>query len=528
MFFAEISQNKLMNKRILLTFIFFSVFIISKAQITNIHNFYTQNLYYYSPAHTGDKGQLAAFADYRNQLVDFENGGEIAAIGLHSPVTERMSIGALIKTERLGLLETLSGRLDYSFQAQIAEKHKISFGINVTALQRNLSSDVVNVIDPTQYDPTLDPNYYNSNVFSFGAAISYGYQNFEFDFGIPTLYRTGDILYTTYWSHSAYSFLSKSKKWKLKPSAVVIFTSTNPSAELTEASISSLTTYHLNLLVDFNKVFWFQPTYKKNGSIAVGFGVNLRKIGLAYAYETNSGTLSTIGGPSHEIMISYGFFKARKTLEDTIVYDSEYYHKLKPNIGDKTYEEYVSSNNFGFYNNIIALTDSIHKEEIRKIEKSKPIVNTDSIEAVRQAKLEQDRIAALEQAKRDSVRMYHLRNVSDKGMKILEKGVHFELGSAMLNKESREYLNEVADLIKMNTNIKILISGHTCDIGTHETNLRFSQDRAEAVEYYLVGKGVAQGQISTDLKLDAEPIVPNTSEANRQQNRRVSFSVIKE
>ncbi len=517
-----------MIKKIFFVFIFISAFTLSKAQINNIHNFYTQNLFYYSPAHTGDKGQLAAFINYRDQLVGFDNGGQTAAIGLHSPVTDRMSIGTLIKTERLGLFETLSGRLDYSFNTQIATKHKLAFGINVTALQRNLSLDIVNVVDPNQYDPTLDPNYLNTNVFSYGAAVSYSYLNFEFDFSIPILYRTGDALYTTYWSHSAFSFFSKSKKWQIKPSVAVSFSSVNSSVDLSNASTNLLTGYHANLLIDYNSVFWFQPTYKKNGSIAVGFGVNLKKIGVAYAYETNSGTLSAIGGPSHEVMISYGFFKPRKGLEDTLINDSEYKHNLKAKIGDKTYEEYVSSNNYGFYNNIIELTDAIHKEEVRKIEESKNIVNTDSIESARLVIIEQARLDSLEQAKQDSIRKHHLRNISDQEMKILEKGVHFELGSAMLNQESRKYLNSVAQLIKNNTNIKVLISGHTCDIGSQKTNLMYSQDRAEAVEYYLVSKGVNQRQISTDLKLDAEPIVPNTSEKNRQQNRRVSFSIIKE
>ncbi|MCF6367045.1 MAG: PorP/SprF family type IX secretion system membrane protein [Bacteroidales bacterium] len=513
----------MIKKILLFAFLIYS-FVKGEAQIYNIHNFYTQNLFYYNPAHTGDKEQLAAFIVFRDNLTGIENAGQTASVGLHSPLTGKMNFGGLIKSERLGLIETLSGRLDYAFRTKIAKNNVLAFGINVGAMQRAFNNDGLVILDPLQYDPTLNPDYIKKNVFFAGAGLSYKYKNFEFDLATPVLYKTTGIVYSNYWSFMSYSLYSKSKKWEFKPSSVFTYGS------------AKILTYQINLFINYENVFWVQPTYKVNGSIAVSLGVNLKKVGLAYAYETNSGALSALGGPSHEIMISYGFFKHRKTLEDTLITDPEYNHKLKAKIGDKTYEEYVSSNNYGFYNNIIALTDSMHKEEVRKIEEAKNIVNTDSIEQARLAAIEKARLEAIEQARldsieqaiQDSIRQHHLRHLSEQEMKILEKGVHFELGSAMLSKESREYLNKVAGLIKNNSNIRVLISGHTCDIGSEEVNTIYSRDRAEAVSYYLISKGVSASQISTDLKLDAEPIVPNTSEANRKKNRRVSFSIIKE
>jgi len=505
----------MIKKILLFSFVIFFN-LTGKTQIYNIHNFYTQNLFYFSPAHAGDKEQLAAFIDFRDHLQNLDDNSQTAVVGLHSPAGEKMSVGGLIKTERLGLIETLSGRLDYSFRTRIAGEHILAFGINAGAMQRSLNIDDVIVEPGGEVDPTLNPDYIKKNVFFSGASMSYNYKKFEFDFGIPVLYRTGDMLFTNYWSFLSYNLYSKSKKWQFQPSASFLYSS------------DKLMAYNANLLINYENIFWVQPTYKVNGSIAVSVGVNLKKLGLAYAYETNSGALSALGGPSHELMISYGFFKSRKNLQDTIIKDPDYDHKLVAKIGDKTYEEYVSSNNYGFYNNIISLTDSIHKEEVRKIEEAKNIVNTDSIEKARLAAIEKAKIDSIEQAKQDSIRQHNLRHVSEQEIKILEKGVHFELGSAMLTKESRDYLNDVATLIKNNTNIKVLISGHTCDIGSDEVNKMFSRDRAEAVSYYLISKGVSPTQISTDLKLDAEPIVPNTSEENRKKNRRVSFSIIKE
>jgi type IX secretion system PorP/SprF family membrane protein len=536
MFFDLKFLNTLMSKKLILIIIFINALFIAKAQINNIHNFYTQNLYYFSPAHTGDKDQLAAFIDIRNQLTAIEFAGQTAVFGVHSPVTSTMNIGILIKTERLGLFETLSGRIDYSYRTKIAADHSLAFGININALQRNICYDLVKVADISVYDPTLNPDYFRKNIFFYGAAVNYTGPHLEFDFSVPVLYKSDNIFYTNYWSFFAYNVFSKSKIWQIKPSVSAMLNAVKTTNDADVSNNILLSGYNINLMVNYNNIFWVQPTYKKNGSIVVSAGVNLKKLGIAYAYETNSGALAALGGPSHEIMLTYGFFKSKNQNIDTIIYNEEYYRKLQHKIGDKTYEEYISSNNYGFYNNIIELSDSMHREEIRKIELSKDTIQKDTlnsddiaqIEKARLDSLEQIRRDSIAQAERDSARMHHLRNVSESEMKILEKGVHFELGSAMLKSESRTYLNKVADLLKNNPNIKVLISGHTCDIGSESANEMYSRDRAEAVKYFLISKGVSSDQISTDLKLDAEPIVPNTSEANRQQNRRVSFSIIKE
>lgn len=525
-----------MVKKIFIFILFSILFITGKSQIYDAHNFYTQNLFYYSPAHTGDKEQIAAFINYRKHLVNIEDASKNAAFGIHSPITKKMNLGGLIKTQNYGLIETLSGRLDYSFRTPIAKHHNIALGINGGAMQKNLNINAVKVYNTDVLDPTLNPNYYKKNIFFMGASLSYVFKNIEFDLGIPFLYKNsgssinGSYLISNYWSFLSYSIFSKSKTWKIQPSVSV------------NAYSDKFINYQVNLFLDYKNLIWIQPSYKikdnitaKTGDLSVSVGVNFKKFGIAYAYETNSGGLALIGGPSHEIMISYGLFKNRINPLDTL--SPEYKHNIKSKIDDKTYEEFVSSNNYGFYNNIIELTDSIYKAELikkdpnykakqdslRKLKIEK--IKLDSLERIKQDSIKQ---AAIEQAKRDSIRNYNLRHLSDSEMKILEKGVHFQKSSAMINKESRDYLNEVAKLLKANKKVKILITGHTCDLGSDEINQKFSADRAGAVSYYLISKGVKAEQISTDLKLDAEPIVPNTNEENRKLNRRVSFSVITE
>jgi type IX secretion system PorP/SprF family membrane protein len=483
-----------------------------KAQISGIHNFYTQNLFYFSSAHTGDKNRLAAFMDYRNHLSSLDNSLESGSFGIHSPVSSKMNLGGIIRTERIGLFETLSARLDYAYRTNISTDGILALGINGGVIQKNLNIENAIVFDTG--DPTLTPDYSESYNWFAGASVNYQFKNFNVDFAVPAIYKSGGVIFKNFLTYLSYTINTKSEKWVFQPSLSFNYYDKKQLV------------YHINLMTDYDNIFWFQPTWKSNNSFVVSAGVNLRKIGIGYAYETNSSALSAIGGPSHEIFLSYGFFKTKILPGDTAGVGA-YQSHLKRKIGDKTYEEYINSNNYSFYGSLISLSDSMHREEVKR-DSLKTVARMDSIQKILNDSLFIVRQDSLEIARQDSVRKRTLRHLSAEDLIILEKGVHFELGSAVINTEYRKYLNEVAQLIINNKQIKVLISGHTCDLGTEEANLRFSVDRSEAVKYYLIQQGVDPDRVSTDVKLDAIPVAPNTNEENRKLNRRVSFSIIKE
>jgi len=73
---------------------------------------------------------------------------------------------------------------------------------------------------------------------------------------------------------------------------------------------------------------------------------------------------------------------------------------------------------------------------------------------------------------------------------------------------------------------KIRLSGHTDNIGTPEYNLKLSKDRANAVTFYLLSKGVRKDQVITEYYGDTKPIAPNDTEEGRQKNRRVEMKFV--
>ena len=105
--------------------------------------------------------------------------------------------------------------------------------------------------------------------------------------------------------------------------------------------------------------------------------------------------------------------------------------------------------------------------------------------------------------------------------------IQMPFNSCTIAPSMRSILDDVAAAWKDNQSQKILLTGHTCNIGTSEVNMRLGAKRAESVKQELVNRGVSPAQITTESCGDTEPIVPNTSDENRQKNRRVEIKLVK-
>jgi OmpA-OmpF porin, OOP family len=103
-------------------------------------------------------------------------------------------------------------------------------------------------------------------------------------------------------------------------------------------------------------------------------------------------------------------------------------------------------------------------------------------------------------------------------------GILFATGKAELQPESRAVLKDIAATMKQHGDLKILIEGHTDNVGSAASNLTLSDARAAAVKAALVSDfGVAADRMTTKGLGDTRPSVPNTSAVGRAQNRRVEI-----
>lgn len=104
--------------------------------------------------------------------------------------------------------------------------------------------------------------------------------------------------------------------------------------------------------------------------------------------------------------------------------------------------------------------------------------------------------------------------------------IEFDFGSDQIEPESYPMLDKIADAMKNNPNMKILVTGHTDDVGSEESNLALSVRRAASVKNALVQRGITSDRIKTIGKGESMPLAPNNSEENRRINRRTEFTII--
>ena len=105
---------------------------------------------------------------------------------------------------------------------------------------------------------------------------------------------------------------------------------------------------------------------------------------------------------------------------------------------------------------------------------------------------------------------------------------NFGLDSNQPLAAQKQNAQALKDILAANPDLTLYLVGHTCDLGSHELNLRIGQNRADAVKQILVKDGVPEVKMKAITKAYDEPLLPNTSEENRAKNRRVEIQVMKD
>lgn len=105
------------------------------------------------------------------------------------------------------------------------------------------------------------------------------------------------------------------------------------------------------------------------------------------------------------------------------------------------------------------------------------------------------------------------------------RGIQFQSGKSTILSISYPIIDEVVGVLNSNPSYNLEINGHTDNTGTPAHNLRLSQERADAVKAYFVGKGIASKRIESSGFGDTQPVSDNYTEKGRALNRRVEFKV---
>ena len=104
------------------------------------------------------------------------------------------------------------------------------------------------------------------------------------------------------------------------------------------------------------------------------------------------------------------------------------------------------------------------------------------------------------------------------------QGIYFDTGSDRIRPESTPTLKEIGTMLKEHGDLKLVIEGHTDNVGTSAANQTLSEKRAAAVRQFLIDSyQVDAARLQAKGYGETKPAGSNDTPEGRQNNRRVEL-----
>jgi len=104
--------------------------------------------------------------------------------------------------------------------------------------------------------------------------------------------------------------------------------------------------------------------------------------------------------------------------------------------------------------------------------------------------------------------------------------IKFQTAKPALLPASSRTLDRIAKVLAEFSDLRVRIEVHSDSAGAEEYNQRLTEQRADTVRAYLIGKQIAGTRLESAGYGSAKPIAPNTTASGRDANRRVEMHLI--
>ena len=113
-----------------------------------------------------------------------------------------------------------------------------------------------------------------------------------------------------------------------------------------------------------------------------------------------------------------------------------------------------------------------------------------------------------------------------RGQKIVMNSVLFYRSESKMIQSAYSELKRLAKIMKDRPSLIIKLHGHTDNRGSYQANMKLSKERVEVVKKYLIDNGISEDRIQDEGHGSKKPLFENSSDENREKNRRVEFEII--
>ena len=102
-------------------------------------------------------------------------------------------------------------------------------------------------------------------------------------------------------------------------------------------------------------------------------------------------------------------------------------------------------------------------------------------------------------------------------------GIYFDTDSSVPRPESEATLQNVLQMLKADTSLKLEVQGHTDNTGAPDHNATLSDARAASVKQWLTTRGIGPDLLSSKGYGATKPVADNNSQEGKAKNRRVEL-----
>lgn len=114
------------------------------------------------------------------------------------------------------------------------------------------------------------------------------------------------------------------------------------------------------------------------------------------------------------------------------------------------------------------------------------------------------------------------------GVRLTVQALRFLPDQAVLLPEERQRLDSVAGALLRLEGQRFLVVGHTADVGTEESQIELSRERARVIAAELAARDVSPDRLDIEGRGGSEPVATNATEPGRAKNRRVEIYIVEE
>lgn len=471
---------------------------------------YHQTPFLTNPAMIGTVEDARIFANYRNQTVSAGESFQTSMLSGYVPIRvghHRLGVGAAFLNDRSSdIVQTNSGMLGLAYSIQVFPRSSLSMGFQGGFFQRSLGFNFTT--DQQYVDGVFDPNAGTGETL-INNTTSY----LSGSGGLHWQWKGTDGQLRAFAGASIFNFNQPNASfitdgqdqvplsWKL----------TAGYRAYGQGRFSVMPT--LRYVQEAQNSFWnagswlgYQMNRERQQQVALGLWYNTNQAGvvsleyqqenlsLAASYDQPvSNELNTaLQTGIFEISISLRIRKIRQPESPVVEKEPKKEIKIEEKVMEKVEEELESEP--------VPLTKPASVEKLDNRPMEMPSANLAKVEKKMQL-AEKDKLS-------------------------LEKTVRFEFQTAQLDQSSKQFLDQIAEIMQSNEWLKVELIGHTCNVGTEERNKALSIERAKVVQQFLLQKNVDSARILISGAGETQPITENTTEEGRSINRRVEFRII--